>query len=281
DGHTTMLLGAARYLAETRNFAGTAVLIFQPAEETIGGGRIMVEQGIMDRFGVEEVYGIHTDPFAELGVLRTNPGAIMAAVDDFTITLTGVGGHAAYPDSCVDPIPCALAIGQALMSVPARNVPALHPAVVSLTQVHAGSAYNIVPETATMTGTVRTFDAGVQDRIEARIRAIVAGQAEAYGVTAELVYDRNYPATVNHARQTAYANATAAEVVGAKLASDAMEPEMGAEDFSFMLRARPGNFTFLGQGIGPSVHHPKFDFNDEAAPIGASYLARLVERRGA
>lgn len=279
DGHTTMLLGAARYLAETRRFKGKAVLIFQPAEEIIGGARLMVDAGIMDSFAVDEVYAIHTDPFADLGMLRTTPGPIMAAVDDFTITLTGKGGHAAYPQDCIDPIPAALALGQALMSIPARNAGALKPLVVSLTQVHSGSAFNVIPEIATLTGTVRSFDADLQDRVEHRFHEIVAGIAAAYGVTANLDYQRDYPATINHAAQAAFAAEVAREVTGAARVVDDLAPEMGAEDFSFMLQARPGAFVFLGQGVGPSVHHPRFDFNDEAAPIGASFLARLVEKR--
>ena len=282
DGHTAMLLGAAKYLAETRGFRGAAVLIFQPAEEIIGGGRILVQdERIMDRFGVDEVYALHTDPFAEVGMLRTNPGALMAAVDDFTITLTGQGGHAAYPGGFVDPIPPALALAQALTMIPAREVATGARLVVSVTQVHAGSAYNVIPEEARITGTVRSFDAGLRDRTEARVRDIVAGTAAAFGVRSTLDYDRSYPATVNHAVQTGFAAQVAAEVVGdARVVTD-LEPEMGAEDFSYMLQARPGAFFFLGQGIGPSVHHPKFDFNDDVAPVGASFLARLVERRGA
>ncbi|MEC3860625.1 M20 aminoacylase family protein [Mesobacterium sp. TK19101] len=279
DGHTTMLLGAARYLAETRRFRGKAVLIFQPAEEIIGGGRLMVEEGIMDTFGVDEVFAIHTDPFADLGMLRTTPGPIMAAVDDFSITLTGKGGHAAYPQDCVDPIPAALALGHALMSIPARNADALKSLVVSLTQVHSGSAFNVIPEKATLTGTVRSFDAALQDRVEQRFHEIVEGIGTTYGVKAELHYQRDYPATINHAEQAAFAAEVAREVTGATRVVDDLSPEMGSEDFSFMLNARPGAFLFLGQGVGPSVHHPEFDFNDEAAPIGASFLARLVEKR--
>lgn len=279
DGHTTMLLGAARYLAETRRFKGKAVLIFQPAEEIIGGARLMVDAGIMDTFAVDEVYAIHTDPFSDLGMLRTTPGPIMAAVDDFTITLTGKGGHAAYPQDCIDPIPAALALGQALMSIPARNADALKSLVVSVTQVHSGSAFNVIPENATLTGTVRSFDADLQDRVEQRFHEIVAGIAAAYGVTADLDYQRDYPATINHAAQAAFAAEVAREVTGAARVVDDLAPEMGSEDFSFMLKARPGAFLFLGQGVGPSVHHPEFDFNDEAAPIGASFLARLVEKR--
>ncbi|WP_417721179.1 M20 aminoacylase family protein [Salipiger sp.] len=277
DGHTAMLLGAARYLAETRNFSGRVALIFQPAEETIGGGRIMVEEGIMDRFGIEEVYAIHTDPGGDLGVLSTRPGPIMAAVDDFELTLTGRGGHAAHPDSTIDPIPCALAIGQAFQTVPSRNLDPLKSLVVSLTVVQGGSATNVIPETVYMAGTVRSFDPEVRDMAERRIREIVAGQAASYGVSADLDYQRNYPPTVNHAAQTGFAVEVAREV--AATVEDDVEPSMGAEDFSYMLEARPGAFLYLGQGEGPSVHHPKFDFNDAAAPFGASFFARLVERR--
>ncbi len=281
DGHTTMLLGAAKYLAETRNFTGSALLIFQPAEETIGGGRIMVEEGIMDRFGVGEVYALHTDSFAGLGEFRTRPGPIMAAVDDFEIYLTGTGGHAAYPDSCVDPLPAAAAMLQALQTIVSRNRPPLEALVVSVTQIHGGSAMNIIPEKAYLAGTVRSFSPVIRDLAERRIGEIVRAQAEVYGVEGRLDYQRNYPATVNHAEQTEKAAVIAREVMGDDNVLTALPPEMGAEDFSFMLEARPGAFLFLGQGVGPSVHHPKFDFNDAAAPIGASFFARLIERHHA
>lgn len=277
DGHTAMLLGAAKYLCETRNFAGQVVLIFQPAEETVGGGRMMVEDGIMDRFGVQEVYALHTDPFGDLGEFRTNPGAIMAAVDDFEITVQGEGGHAAYPHECRDPMPCALAIGQALQVLVSRETDPLGSLVVSLTQVHAGTAHNIIPETVLMAGTVRSLDPQIRDRAEQRMAVLVAGQAASYGMTATLDYRRNYPSTVNHADQAGFAVEVARTVSGRVV--DNLPPEMGAEDFSYMLEARPGCFLFLGQGKGPSVHHPEFDFNDEAAPIGASFFARLIEDR--
>ncbi|MBS0124215.1 M20 aminoacylase family protein [Thetidibacter halocola] len=277
DGHTAMLLGAAKYLAETRNFAGKVVLIFQPAEETIGGGRIMVEEGIMERFGIDEVYALHTDPFGDLGEFRTCPGPIMAAVDDFEITVTGKGGHAAYPHECLDPLPCALAIGQAMQTVVSRNADPLASLVVSLTQVHGGTAFNIIPESVRLAGTVRSFDPKVRDMAERRIAEIARGQAASYGVTVAVEYRRNYPPTVNHADQTARAVAVAREVSPAVI--DDLPPEMGAEDFSYMLNVRPGAFLFLGQGKGPSVHHPEFDFNDAAAPYGASFFARLIETR--
>ncbi len=278
DGHTAMLLGAARYLAETRNFKGRAVLIFQPAEETIGGGRIMVEEGIMDRFGVEEVYAIHTDPFAAAGQLRTCEGPIMAGVEDWRITVKGVGGHAAYPQATRDPIPAALAIGQALMAIPARESDTFEPLVVSMTTINAGEATNVIPDTATLTGTVRSFNDEQMARTLKRIQQIAAQVADGYGVSANTEFVLGYPATVNHAAQARYAAEIAREIAADVL--DTLTPEMGAEDFSFMLQSRPGAFLFLGQGEGPSVHHPEFDFNDAVAPVGASYLARLVERRG-
>ncbi|WP_226621115.1 M20 aminoacylase family protein [Alloyangia pacifica] len=277
DGHTTMLLGAAKYLSETRNFAGKVALIFQPAEETIGGGRIMVEEGIMDRFGISEVYAIHTDPSLPLGTMATTKGPIMAAVDDFELVLTGKGGHAAHPDLCIDPVPCALAIGQALLSVPSRNADPLKSLVVSLTTVQGGSATNVIPETVRMAGTIRSFDPEIRAMAERRLREIVDGQAMAYGVAAALDFQPNYPPTVNHAAQTAFAVKVAQGVVPEVL--DEVAPSMGAEDFSYMLESRPGSFVYLGQGIGPSVHHPKFDFNDEAAPLGASYFVKLIETR--
>ncbi|WP_420859503.1 M20 aminoacylase family protein [Marivivens marinus] len=278
DGHTTMLLATARYLSETRNFRGTAALIFQPAEEIIGGGRIMVEEGIMDRFGIEEVYALHTDPFGELGQLRTRPGPIMAAVDDFVITLTGVGGHAAYPHECVDPLAAAVSLYGQLQTIVSRSVKPLDPLVVSVTQIHGGSAMNVIPEAAQVMGTVRSFDPEVRQMAEDRIRAICTGVGQSHGVAVDLDYDKSYPPTVNHAAQTAKAVEIAAEVVGPERVYDDYGPEMGSEDFSYMLNARPGCFLFLGQGIGPSCHHPKFDFNDEAAPIGASFFCRLIER---
>ncbi|SHH77581.1 M20 aminoacylase family protein [Marivita hallyeonensis] len=279
DGHTTMLLGAARYLAETRKFKGTAALIFQPAEETIGGGRIMVEEGIMDRFGIEEVYALHCDPFTEEGVFSTAPGPIMAAVDDFHITLTGKGGHGAFPHECIDPVPCALSIGQALQTIASRNAPPRDALVVSLTIFNAGHATNVIPESVKLGGTVRTFDPDLRDLVEKRFHDIVAGQAASFGVTADLEYQRNYPATVNHDAQTEFATQVAADVAGAGKVNAQRDPEMGAEDFAYMLQARPGSYLMLGQGIGPSCHHPAFDFNDDVSAIGASFFARLIETR--
>jgi hippurate hydrolase len=278
DGHTTMLLGAARYLAETRNFAGTVALIFQPAEEIIGGGRIMVEEGIMERFSIEEVYGLHAGPFFAVGAFETSPGPLMAAVDDFHITLTGIGGHAAYPEHCIDPIPGATALVGALQSIVSRSLSPHEPAVLTVTQINAGTAINVIPERATLSGTLRTLSAAARARALARLREIAEAQAASYGLGVEIEIDEGYPPTVNHAAQAAFA-ADVAREVGIAVRDD-IRPEMGAEDFSYMLEARPGAYLFLGQGEeGYAPHHPKFDFNDASAPFGASFFARLIETR--
>ncbi|WP_371153405.1 M20 aminoacylase family protein [Jannaschia sp. 2305UL9-9] len=277
DGHTTMLLGAAKYLAETRNFAGRVALIFQPAEEGGGGGEVMVEAGVMDRFDIGQVYGIHNAPgFAE-GHFFTTPGPIMAAVDTFEITITGKGGHGAMPHDTRDPIVAALGIGTAIQTIVSRNNFASDDLVVSITQIHTGSADNIIPETAFVGGTVRTFDTHVQDMVERRLAEIVAGQAASYGVTATCRYARGYPATVNDPDKAALASKVAADVVGAEAVTGDTGRQMGAEDFSYMLNARPGAYLFLGSGPGPVLHHPQYDFNDAIAPIGASFFARMVE----
>ena len=277
DGHTAMLLGAARYLAETRNFAGRVALIFQPAEEGGGGGEVMVREGIMDRFDVSQVYGIHNAPNFEAGHMFTAPGPLLAAVDSFHVDVTGVGGHGAMPHETRDPIPCAVAVAAAMATIVSRNADARDALVVSVTQIHAGSADNIVPGTAYVGGTVRTFDARVQDMVERRMGEIVAGTAAAHGVAAELRYERGYPATVNDAARAAFAHGVAADVVGAERAHGDVAPEMAAEDFCYMLQARPGAYLFLGAGPGPVLHHPEYDFDDAIAPVGASFFARLVE----
>ena len=277
DGHTAMLLGAARYLAETRRFAGRVALIFQPAEEFGGGGEVMVQEGIMERFAITQVYGIHNSPIYPAGEFYTTEGPIMAAVDEFTVTLTGVGGHAAYPHECVDPIAAGMAMVQAIQTISSRNQRPLDDLVVSVVQFHGGTANNIVPETCVFSGTVRTFDADVRAMVFRRLDEIVKGTAAAMNVQADLWMDQGYPATVNAPEQTAFAARVAADVVGAaRVATDAVR-EMGAEDFSYLLNARPGAYLFLGQGEGPYCHHPAYDFNDQVAPIGASFFARLVE----
>ncbi|TBX27848.1 M20 aminoacylase family protein [Nioella sediminis] len=278
DGHTTMLLGAAKYLSETRNFRGRVALIFQPAEEDGGGAGIMCREGIMDRFGINEVYAIHTTPALPVGHFQTTPGPIMAAVDSFDVHIKGKGGHGAYPHECVDPVIAAVHIAQALQSIVARNHYALQDLVVSVTMIHTGTAENIIPDTAYLGGTVRSFDPDVRDMVEARMGEIVAGQGASFGVEAVLDYKRSYPATVNDPAKTEFAVGVAEEIAGKDAVDGAQWREMGAEDFSYMLEERPGAYLFLGQGEAAGLHHPRFNFNDEAAPYGASFFARLVEQ---
>ncbi|MCV2864275.1 M20 aminoacylase family protein [Defluviimonas sp. WL0075] len=278
DGHTTMLLGAAKYLAETRNFRGRVALIFQPAEEEGGGGDVMVREGMLDRFGIGEVYALHNTPQVPLGRFVTTPGPIMAAVDTLRVDLKGRGGHGAYPHDCIDPIAAAVGMISALQTIVSRNTNPLAEIVISVTQIHAGTASNIIPEEAWFGATIRTFDPDVRKATKARIEQVVAGHAAAYEVEAVIDYDWGYPATVNDADRTAFAVRVAEEVAGAAgVVADAGR-EMGAEDFSYLLEKRPGCYLFLGQGEGAGLHHPKYDFNDEAAPFGASFFARLVER---
>jgi hippurate hydrolase len=278
DGHTTMLLGAAKYLAETRNFSGRVALIFQPAEEAIGGARIMVEEGIMDRFGISEVYALHNAPGLPVGAFLTTPGALMAATDEFHIHINGRGGHAAMPHETRDPVMAACGIAQAIQTIVSRNHYALQDLVVSVTQIHTGTTDNVVPDTAYINGTVRSFDPDVQQMVMQRMKEIVAGQAASYGVEAELNYEEGYPATYNDPAKTAFAVDVASEIAGADNVESEGGREMGAEDFSYMLQARPGAYLFLGQGESAGLHHPKYDFNDEISPIGASFFVRLVER---
>ena len=278
DGHTTMLLGAARYLAETRNFCGRVALIFQPAEEGPGGAQVMVNDGVLDRYDIAQVYALHTLPGAPEGHFETCPGPIMAAVDTFHIDIEGQGGHAAYPQDTCDAVIAACAIGQAIQTILSRNARACDELVVSLTQIHTGSADNIVPETAYMCGTIRSFDAGPQRMVWKRLQEIAEGQAASLGVRARLRIEEGYPPTVNDAARTEFAAEVAREVAGANAVVTDRTPEMGAEDFAFMLAKRPGAYLFLGQGEGPGLHHQGFDFNDNVAPVGASFLARLVER---
>ncbi len=278
DGHTAMLLGAARHLAETRNFDGTAIVIFQPAEEGGGGGREMVEDGLMDRFGVQEVYGMHNMPGSPVGDFALREGPMLAASDVFTIAVTGRGGHAAQPHNCIDTTVAASAIVLALQTIVARTVDPLMAAVVSVTSFHTdGDAFNVIPEHVELRGTARALDPAVQDLIEARMAAIVPATARAYGATATLDYRRNYPVTANDPARAAFAARVAAEVVGPGRVDAGAPPVMGAEDFSFMLDARPGAFVFVGNGDTAKLHHPKYDFNDEVIPVGCSYWVRLVE----
>ena len=278
DGHTTMLLGAAKYLIETRNFSGRVALIFQPAEETGGGAKIMVEQGIFEQFEIAEVYALHNAPAPEVGRFYTTGGPIMAAVDTFDIHITGQGGHGAYPQVTRDPVIAAASMVMALQSLVSRNHFACDDLVVSVTQIHTGTTDNVIPETAYINGTVRTFDAAVQAMVMARMPQIVAGQAASFGVAAELIYTQGYPATVNDFEKTKFAAAVAREVVGDDKVDASASREMGAEDFSYMLEKRHGCYLFLTQGASAGLHHSAYDFNDDVAPIGASFFARIVER---
>ena len=278
DGHTTMLLGAAKYLAETRKFSGRVALIFQPAEETGGGAELMVEEGVMERFGISEVYALHNAPGFEAGAFYTTPGPIMAAVDTFHIHITGKGGHGAMPHETRDPVMAAVGIAQALQTIVSRNHYALNDLVLSVTQIHAGTADNVIPDTAYINGTVRTFDAEVQSMVRERMAAIVAGQAASFDVEAELDYQVGYPATINDPAKTEFAAEVAREVSGEGRVLADSGREMGAEDFAYMLNVRPGSYLFIGQGDSAGLHHPKYNFNDEIAPVGASFFARIVER---
>jgi hippurate hydrolase len=278
DGHTAMLLGAAQYLAEMRHFDGTAVVIFQPAEEGGGGGREMVEDGLMERFGIQEVYGMHNMPGRPVGDFAIRPGALLAASDLFTIEVTGRGGHAAQPHNTVDPVVAASAIVLALQSVVSRNADPLKPAVVSVTSFRTESdTFNVIPERVELRGTARALEPAVQDLIESRMVALVDATARAHGAEARLDYQRNYPVTVNAEAQTDFCARVAADIVGPDRVDADTPPVMGGEDFSFMLNARPGAFIFVGNGDSAKLHHPKYDFADELIPVGCSYWARLVE----
>jgi amidohydrolase len=277
DGHTAMLLGAAKYLAETRNFAGTAVMIFQPAEEGGAGGRAMVQDGLMERFAIEEVYGMHNLPDLPVGEFAMRPGPIMAAADRISMQIEGVGGHAAKPHLTVDPVLVGAQIVNQLQSIVARNVDPVDAAVVSITVFQAGNVGNVIPQTARLVGTARSFRPEVRDLLERRIKEVVEGTAQLHGAKARLTYHRDYPVTQNHEQQTGFAATVAQEIAGAERVDTNVAPMMGAEDFSYMLNARPGAFIFVGNGATAGLHNPTYDFNDEVIPFGTSYWVRLVE----
>ena len=277
DGHTTMLLGAARYLSETRNFSGRVALIFQPAEENEGGGRIMVEEGILDRFNIKNVYAIHNTPDVALGKFYTMPGAIMAGADKFHIDVVGVGGHGAYPHDTKDPIIAAIGIVQTLQTIVSRSRDPNDKLVVSVTQIHAGSTDNVTPENTYINGTVRTFDKEVQDMVIKRMEEIVAGHAQSFGVDCKLRYEKGYPPTINNPENVEMAALAAKDVSGVSMVDDNAGQEMGAEDFSYLLEKRPGAYLFLGIGEAAGLHNTNYDFNDDASVYGASFFARLVE----
>ncbi len=278
DGHTTMLLGAARYLAETRNFRGRVALIFQPAEEAGGGAGVMVEEGVLDRFQIAEVYALHNAPGTPIGQFYTTPGPIMAAVDTFHVDIQGVGGHGAMPHDTCDPVVAACGIVQAIQTIVSRNHYALNDLVVSVTQIHTGTVDNVIPDTAYINGTVRTFDPAVQAMVMDRMAAIVAGQAASYGVSATLRYEVGYPATINEPHRTAFAAEVARDIAGDAGVMAEAGREMGAEDFAYFLQKRPGAYLFIGNGDSAGLHNPNYDFNDQTAAFGASFFARIVER---
>ena len=277
DGHTAMLLGAARYLAETRNFAGDAVLIFQPAEEGGAGAAAMLDDGLVEKFGIDEVYGMHNAPGMAVGSFALRAGPAMASTDHVDIEIEGVGGHAAAPHKAVDPVLAGAQLMVALQSIVSRAADPLDPAVISICQFRAGEARNVIPQTASLAGTVRTLTAPMRDLVESRVREVVAGVATQSGTKIDLSYRRGYPVLVNHPAQTDVAARVAGEVAGQGRVSTDFPPLMGAEDFAYMLEARPGAFIFLGNGDTAGWHHPAYDFNDEAIVFGTSYWVRLVE----
>jgi hippurate hydrolase len=280
DGHTAMLLGAARRLAETRNFAGRIQFVFQPAEEGEGGARVMIEEGILERYPVEAVYGMHNWPGLPVGQFAIRPGPIMAAADIFEITITGRGGHAAAPNLTVDPIVAAAQVVSGLQTIASRNLHPLDSAVVSVTQVHGGDTFNVIPETVVLRGTTRSFSPSVQDQLEAALRRIAEGACRACGAAMELRYERRYPPTVNAAAETETAARAAGAVVGATNVKRDLTPSMASEDFAFFLERKPGAYIWIGNGAaatGGLLHNPHYDFNDAILPIGASYWVQLAE----
>jgi hippurate hydrolase len=279
DGHTAMLLGAAKYLAETRNFFGAIAVIFQPAEEGGGGGREMVNDGMMERFAISEVYGMHNLPGLQPGAFATCNGPIMASTDEFSVTVKGRGGHAAMPHVTVDPVMTAAQIITALQTIAARNVDPLQSAVVSVTILKAGDASNVIPNEAYFAGTIRTLNAEMRDLSKRRLQEIAEGVASAMGAEAVVEINTGYPVTKNHGEQTAIAVNAAGDVAGPANVSRDYVPMMGGEDFSYMLNARPGNFIFIGNGDSAALHNASYDFNDEIIPHGVSYWVRLAESR--
>jgi amidohydrolase len=277
DGHTAMLLGAAKYLAETRNFSGTAVVIFQPAEEGGGGGREMVKDGMMERFGIQEVYGMHNMPGLPVGEFAIRSGPLLAAADRIVIEIEGHGSHAAKPHQGIDPVVIGAHIVAQTQAIVSRSVDPIKSGLISICQFHAGSADNVIPQSATLRGTARSLLPEVRDTLENRLREVVENTGRAFGAKATLTYNRHYPVTSNHEAQTRFAAAVAGGVVGTEHVDANTPPLMGGEDFSFMLEARPGAFIFIGNGNSAGLHHPAYDFDDNVLPVGISYWARLVE----
>ena len=281
DGHTTMLLGAAKYLAATRNFEGTVHLIFQPAEEGGGGGRVMVEEGLFDKFPCDAVFALHNKPGIAAGAIAARPGPLLAASDRWDIRIKGRGTHAAHPHLGTDPFVIGAQIVLALQTIGSRNVDPLDSAVVSVGFMRGGSTYNVIPDELHIGGTSRSFRPEVRDLIERRLREIARGVAALHGASAEAQYRRNYPPTINHAAETEFAAEVAAEICGPERVVRDLAPSMGGEDFSFMLNVRPGAMLWIGNGPGEDgcfLHNARYDFNDGVLPIGASFFARLAER---
>ena len=277
DGHTAMLLGAAKYLADTRNFAGTAVMIFQPAEEGGAGAKAMLRDGLFDRFGIQEVFGMHNYPGMPVGQFAIRSGPLMASTDSIAIKLEGKGSHAAWPHLGVDPVLVGAQIVTALQSIVARNVDPLESAVISICVFQAGQADNVIPQTATLRGTVRSLSPQVREMLKTRVREVVEGTAKLHGAKAELSYSTGYPVLVNDEARAAFAASVAAEIAGKDKVDRDTPPLMGAEDFAYMLEERPGAFIYVGNGDSAMLHHPAYDFNDEAIPVGTSYWVRLAE----
>jgi amidohydrolase len=277
DGHTAMLLGAARYLADTRNFTGTAVVIFQPAEEGGAGAKAMLDDGMLDRFGIGEVYGMHNYPGMPVGAFGIRAGPVMAAADALTIDIEGVGAHAARPHLGIDTVLVGAQIINAIQSVVSRTVDPLKSAVVSICMFRAGNTDNVIPQTVQLRGTARSLAPDVRDLLEKRLHVVVESTAAAYGATAKLTYRRGYPVLVNHEQQADFAATVAGEIAGPDKVDTSLPPMMGAEDFAFMLNARPGAFIWIGNGESAGLHHPAYNFNDDAIPFGTSYWVRLVE----
>ena len=277
DGHTTMLLGAAKYLAETRNFSGRVALIFQPAEEGGAGGLAMCDDGMMDDFDISHVYAIHNGPNKPFGHSMLRPGPFLAAFDSVDIKVTGQGGHAAQPQLAIDPLPCAIAIWQGIQTISSRNLSALDNVVISLPVFHTGSAGNVIDDDVVMSGSIRSLQVAARDRVKERIQAICDGQAAAYQCTVEVQFEKSAPATTNDTDRAAFAADVARQVVGDAAVDDNFPPLLGSEDFSYMLNRRPGAYLFLGTGPGAELHNPAFDYNDEVSAIGASFFVKLVE----
>jgi hippurate hydrolase len=277
DGHTAMLLGAARYLAETRNFAGTVAVIFQPAEEGGAGAKAMMDDGLLDRFAIDQVYGMHSAPGLEVGKFAIRPGAYMASGNRINITIEGVGGHAAWPHNTIDPVLVGSQLVIALQSIVSRSVDPLEAAVVSMSMFHAGDATNVIPHTATLNGTVRTLNPKVRELVGKRVKEVVDGVAAMTGAKINLDYRAGYPVLMNHPAQTDIAMRVASEVAGEGNVNGNAAPMLGAEDFAFMLEQKPGAFIFIGNGDSAGLHHPAYNFNDDAIVYGTSYWIRLAE----